>query len=735
MADAVTTQQPRVSNFTLQCRNTFTVAHIISWLSRVQAQWHPPLPQVSISLAMDNMDKVQLVYCKSKVYIHPSKSAKDNIPGYLALVRPPKSKEKDILLSWIPESLIKEKQKDYDGYVQVDLDPDSGDVSIARQVFVSAPPAHARSTHAFSIPLTNIYSIQVRKPVLGYWWGSLLIFTRDQTTLPALFFHDSESQSTLDEQKRANQDFDTFSHGDLLWGGSRFLEVLSHFCKTVKSTVEPNVVLVNPDTVDKLGFSPATATVKKASPTWEDAKWGLLEKLASITRFSRKAGQQVLDRTPGPVKAILSVPEVEQLSQDFDSARVYLAEWALGIAQDTNRSKYDVVWTEGVDDTLAGDTGDFSVLKVSRAVERRNPVTLDEWTAMFDYSGRLTITVDEVKERIFHGGLEPNVRPEAWLFLLGFYPWDSDKHERASIVSERRNEYYRLKRRWWDDHDRQSNDEFWRDQKARIEKDVLRTDRNLELFAPSDIPHPDPESRFAANGANPHLEQMKDMLITYNEYNANLGYVQGMSDLLSPLYVVLQDDALAFWAFSEFMRRMERNFLRDQSGMRAQLETLDHLCQLMLPRLYDHLAECDSTHFFFFFRMLLVWFKREFDWDSVMRLWEVLWTDYLSSQFHLFVALAMLDINKHTIMEQLHAFDEILKFINELGQSLDVDTVLVRAEQLFLRFRTTVEVVDRKVQQHSQDKLPEIPLDLRLLLSKQVVEVKEVERPPNVGGG
>ena len=49
---------------------------------------------------------------------------------------------------------------------------------------------------------------------------------------------------------------------------------------------------------------------------------------------------------------------------------------------------------------------------------------------------------------------------------------------------------------------------------------------------------------------------MKDMLLTYNEYNRDLGYVQGMSDLLAPIYAVMQDDAIAFWGFVGFMNRM-----------------------------------------------------------------------------------------------------------------------------------------------------------------------------------
>ncbi len=96
--------------------------------------------------------------------------------------------------------------------------------------------------------------------------------------------------------------------------------------------------------------------------------------------------------------------------------------------------------------------------------------------------------------------------------------------------------------------------------------------------------------------------------------------------------------------------------------MRSQLLTLDHLVQLMDPNLYLHLQKADSTNFFFFFRMLLVWFKREFEWPDVLRLWEALWTDLYSSQFHLFVALAILEKHRSVIMDHLIHFDEVLKY-------------------------------------------------------------------------
>lgn len=119
---------------------------------------------------------------------------------------------------------------------------------------------------------------------------------------------------------------------------------------------------------------------------------------------------------------------------------------------------------------------------------------------------------------------------------------------------------------------------------------------------------------------------------------------------------------MTFNFVSKLTAMQERNFLRDQSGMRLQLLTLDHLVQFMDPKLYAHLQKADSTNFFFFFRMLIVWFKREFEWSDVLRLWEGLWTDFLSSSFHLFVALAILEKHRSPIMEHLQHFDEVLKY-------------------------------------------------------------------------
>ncbi|KIV85239.1 hypothetical protein PV11_00962 [Exophiala sideris] len=726
---------------------------------------------------------VKLLFSKSKVYVHPTPSAKDNIPGFIALVQQkssplpsddrPTSAElsnkranaASYLLAWVPESSL--AQDDRSTYVKVDM---KGSESPPRQSYL-VPPLPLATTfdespvgpYAFSLPLSSIYSINVRPPSLGWWYGSIVINTRAGSSLPALFFHDSECESTiLQKKKRTRESFDPFGEtGDLFWGGDEVLRWLKRYVEVERSTAEPSIYLLNPTEEDRLGFGQGRKSLEAQEPgkstseqkkkteqkkpagpgmdpltkAFKETRWKILEQLSKVTTFTRRTAEDLVNNKniPPQVRRFLQNPEVQTLQDEFDSAKLYLARWAMSIAEQSERERNNRIWTaRDVLESEETSVGDFEILDMEAARltlsdSKRRPVNMEEWRSFFDSKGSLQVTPDEVKERVFHGGLDPEdgVRKEAWPFLLGVYEWDTTEEDRHAYMNKKRDEYIQLKGAWWDrmvDGDATpEQEEWWKEQKNRIEKDVHRTDRQIPLFAGEDIPHPDPTSPFYnpdGPGTNVHMEQLKDMLLTYLEYDTpptttpsstsqpryqtqnthpqNLGYVQGMSDLLSPLYAVFQDDAIAFWAFVSFMRRMSRNFVRSQSGMRAQLNTLDQLVQILDPKLYLHLQSADSTNFFFFFRMLLVWYKREFDWSDVLRLWESLWTDFYSSQFHLFIAVAILEKHRNVIMDHLQHFDEILKYINELSGTIELQETLFRAEALFKRFEKTVEAVDRK---------------------------------------
>lgn len=455
--------------------------------------------------------------------MHPSPSAKDNIPGFIALIqqkpaaaanlaadRPSSSHNSpaasDLLLAWVPESSLGDA---YDTYVKVDLcetstPPKTSFLVPAPPLTTSHPSSLSHGAYAFSVPVSEVYSLLVRPPNLGWWFGSVVINTKAGDSFPALFFHDSECQSTILQRKRlARESFDPFKDGGgMFWGGDEVLRWLKKYVKIERAGADPNIYLVDPSPEDKKGFgmikgvddkgkghAKSASTASESKPDGgmdpvtkflKETRWNVLEKLSQVTTFTRRTAQAVAENKnlPPQVRRLLHNPEVQTLQDEFDSARLYLARWAMGIAEQSEKEKNQRIWTaQDVLEMEDSDVGEFEILEAGNMSlsDRRSPVTLVEWNDFFnDVDGRLKITPDEVKERTFHGGLDPEdgVRKEAWLFLLGVYEWNSTKDERTALMNSKRDEYIRLKGAWWErlaDQSASTEDaEWWREQKNRI---------------------------------------------------------------------------------------------------------------------------------------------------------------------------------------------------------------------------------------------------------------------------
>ena len=462
----------------------------------------------------------------TKVYVHPTPSSKDNIPGYIALLqqkpprngRPTSSSSReinsiasaDLLLAWLPESSLGDSESIF---VKVDLC--DGDSPPKQSYLVPPPPTvttgvNSVGGYSFAIPVSAIYSLQVRPPSLGWWYGSIIINSRAGDSFPALFFHDNECQSTiLRKKKLAHDTFDPFSEsGQMFWGGDEIVRWMRRYVTVERSVAEPNIYLIEPskEDMEAFGKKPTTSNAsrvgrsdsssgvpRRIGPGSPDAQmdpfvkfvketgWNLMNQLSKVTTFTRRAAQDFADNPnlPPQVKRLLRNPEVQTIQDEFDSARVYLARWAMSIAEQSERDRRRRTWTaRDVMELEDTDVGEFELLQGSSSLsmeDRRKPVTMKEWKSFFDpETGRLSVTIDEVKDRIFHGGLDPEdgVRKEAWLFLLGLHEWYSTADERTAQIASLRDHYYKLKLSWWERLEGEGGEgetgEWWREQKGRI---------------------------------------------------------------------------------------------------------------------------------------------------------------------------------------------------------------------------------------------------------------------------
>ena len=457
--------------------------------------------------------------------MHPTPSSKDNIPGFIALIEqkaPSDARTRSIssassvsiraasyLLAWLPESSL---GSDHDSYTKVEL----ADASTPpqRSPLVPQPPTtsvHDASigSYAFAVPISEIFSLLIRPPSLGWWFGSVVINTRAGDSFPALFFHDDECQSTiLQRKKKAKESFDPFGEdGGTFWGGDEVLRWLKRYVTVEKSGADPSVYLIEPSPEDQVGFGgkPASAPssprvggglagpsaasssnrdagMDPVTKALKQARWSFLEKMSQVTNFTRRTAQDIVEspKVPPQVRRLMKNPEVQTLQEEFDSARVYLARWAMGIAEQSERERSQRIFTaQDVLEMEDTDVGEFELLENQASSmslsDKRKPVDLQEWQRFFDQrTGCLNVTEDEVKERIFLGGLDPSdgVRKEAWLFLLGVYAWDSSANDRAAVLNSKRDEFVRVKGQWWermiDGTGTPESNEWWKEQKGRI---------------------------------------------------------------------------------------------------------------------------------------------------------------------------------------------------------------------------------------------------------------------------
>ncbi|XP_072396962.1 TBC1 domain family member 15 isoform X2 [Diabrotica undecimpunctata] len=334
------------------------------------------------------------------------------------------------------------------------------------------------------------------------------------------------------------------------------------------------------------------------------------------------------------------------------------------------------------ENTTTHSQGDYEV--VATVPERKDfprlrPLSVEQWRGHLNNEGKIE-DVESVKTLIFRGGVTPSLRPEVWKFLLDYFPWSSTEAERQKLQAVKSDEYYNMKLQW-KRMTKVQEDNFsdYRERKSLIEKDVNRTDRTLDFYA-------------GDNNAN--LQTLNDILMTYIMYNFDLGYVQGMSDLLSPILMLLDNEVDSFWCFVGFMNKVSRNFDIDQAGMKDQLGNLHTLLAFVNPQLANYLDTHDSGNMFFCFRWLLVWFKRELSQEDVMRFWEVLWTGYPCENFHLLVCVAILDTETTTIFQNNYGFTEILKHINDLNGKLDMAIMLNKAEGIYYQIKESEHLTD-----------------------------------------
>lgn len=646
------------------------------------------------------MDEEYLVYEQDEVYTLPTSQEELTVGGKLRIVE----RRHGVVIEWRC------------GDDETNGDSDWAVINSAAVTFThhNASDSVEISTPRRNVRPINIELIDLRSYKIGKE-GSLVLIQRDGTTHIAL----------------------QFKSGSI----SCFVDVLKRYRSVKRSEKDSALYLVvdkkqasNDDQLSALNLVPKRKGPASSvgstlwPPSGEDESAGV--KGGGIGKGDVLPHQSTHHRVWGFFNNMKRDPYTTTLTTLSKFYDVVLYNGVEGYVHDGGRGEEDVAELfhslNGFEDLEPG----YEVLtKKGNLIERPDmerlaPLTHDDFQSYVDDDGRiLQADQDALQERIFKGGIHPTLRRELWCFLLGHYQWNATHAQREERRHSRENLYFIMKQQWKTiTPDQEGRFSGFKERRSLIEKDVNRTDRN----------HP-----FYEGDHNPNVSLLHDVLMTYVMYNFDLGYVQGMSDLLAPILYVTQNEATAFWCFVGYMDMVYRNFDLDQAGMKQQLKDLQMIVQVVDPELMSYLEARDSANFYFCFRWLLVRFKRELNYTNTLRLWEVMWTGKPCQNFHLLVACALLDTEKNTIMENKFGFTEILKHINDISLRIDLESTLKKAEAIYYQLERSPSVPNtvRKVVGLPLIDEPEIPQSQEALLNQETLAAANNSDSDEYGAG
>ncbi|KAK4266641.1 hypothetical protein QN277_027531 [Acacia crassicarpa] len=163
-----------------------------------------------------------------------------------------------------------------------------------------------------------------------------------------------------------------------------------------------------------------------------------------------------------------------------------------------------------------------------------------------------------------------------------------------------------------------------------IDRDVKRTHPDMNFFSG--------DSQFAKS----NQEALKNILIIFAKLNPGIRYVQGMNEIVAPLFYVFKNDsdeenpafveADTFFCFVELLSGFRDNFCQqlDNSvvGIRSTIARLSQLLRQHDEELWRHLEITTKVNpQFYAFRWITLLLTQEFNFADCLFIWDTLLSD------------------------------------------------------------------------------------------------------------
>lgn len=195
------------------------------------------------------------------------------------------------------------------------------------------------------------------------------------------------------------------------------------------------------------------------------------------------------------------------------------------------------------------------------------------------------------------------------------------------------------------------------------------------------------------SGSEAHWEVVERILFLYAKLNPGQSYVQGMNEIIGPIYYVLATDprpdwrmhaeADCFYCFTNLMSDIRDFFIKTlddaESGVKGVMTGFMRRLSDLDPKCHTKLQSQDLKPQYFAFRWLSLMLSQEFPLPDVLRIWDSLLSDSDSARrrkFLIDVCVAMVTLVRDEILS--NDFAENMKLLQNYP-SIDVQIILSKA--------------------------------------------------------
>ena len=164
-----------------------------------------------------------------------------------------------------------------------------------------------------------------------------------------------------------------------------------------------------------------------------------------------------------------------------------------------------------------------------------------------------------------------------------------------------------------------------------------------------------------------HADVIARILFIYSKFFPDISYVQGMNEIIAPIYYVFSFDktygveasvenieADVFWTFNSLMEQIKNNFNseknQDDTGIGGKVQKFKKMLQIMDLQLYQHFEAFNVEYYTFAYRWFILFFSQEFLMIDILRLWDYLFSSDDKFFNCYFVSLAVLELKRDDLL-------------------------------------------------------------------------------------